>query len=160
MNIDDIYKIWDKFENSSLQSVTIELDDSKIKLKRNAKNKSVSEKTVKEKSVDKKTSTLANKSTPDDASKIDMDNDRLQAGEIKIKAPLVGTFYKAPKQGDEPFAIVGQNVKKGDVLGIVEAMKMMNDIVAPADGVVNEILVDDGELVSFDQLIMTLSKQK
>jgi len=74
----------------------------------------------------------------------------------KVKAPLVGTFYTAPSPDAEPFVSKGTTVKKGDVLCIIEAMKVMNEIQAPESGVVKEILVNNGDMVEFDQVIMKI----
>lgn len=68
-----------------------------------------------------------------------------------VKSPMVGSFYRAPAPGTPPFAEVGQEVKVGDVLCIVEAMKMMNQIEADKGGVIKAILVDNGAPVEFDQ---------
>lgn len=68
-----------------------------------------------------------------------------------VKAPMVGTFYRAGSPGAPPFVEVGQSVKKGDTLCIIEAMKLMNEIESDADGVVKAILVDNGQPVEFDQ---------
>lgn len=68
-----------------------------------------------------------------------------------VTAPLVGTFYTAPAPGDAPYVKPGQRVTKGDTLCLVEAMKTMNEIKAPCDCVVEEVLAQDGELVSFGQ---------
>jgi acetyl-CoA carboxylase biotin carboxyl carrier protein len=74
-----------------------------------------------------------------------------------ITSPMVGTFYRSPAPGGKPFVEVGSSVKKGDTVCIVEAMKMMNQIEADRDGVVEAILVDDGEPVEFDQPLIVLS---
>ena len=66
-----------------------------------------------------------------------------------VTAPLVGTFYTAPQPGGEPFVKPGQAVRKGQTLGLLEAMKMMSEVQAPCDCVIEEILVQDGTLVSF-----------
>ncbi|MGQ8366529.1 acetyl-CoA carboxylase biotin carboxyl carrier protein [Glaciecola sp. 1036] len=68
-----------------------------------------------------------------------------------LKSPMVGTFYRASSPEAQAFVEVGQKVKKGDTLCIVEAMKMMNQIESDADGVIKEILVDNQEPVEFDQ---------
>lgn len=68
-----------------------------------------------------------------------------------IKSPMVGTFYRSPSPGSKVFVEVGQQVQAGDVLCIVEAMKMMNQIEADKAGTVGAILVEDGEPVEFDQ---------
>ena len=73
-----------------------------------------------------------------------------KAGNL-IKSPLVGTFYAAPSEDAEPFVKVGDTVKKGQTLAIVEAMKLMNEIESEFDGVVTEILVENEENVEYGQ---------
>lgn len=73
-----------------------------------------------------------------------------------VNAPLVGIFYEAPGPDQPPFVSVGANVKKGQTICIVEAMKVMNEISAPSDGVVKEILVKNGDMVMFDQPLMVI----
>jgi acetyl-CoA carboxylase biotin carboxyl carrier protein len=77
-------------------------------------------------------------------------------GTSAVRAPLVGTFYTAPTPGAEPFVHVGDEVEAGQTLGIVEAMKLMNPIVAEAPGVVTEVRAGDAESVEFDQILMLL----
>ncbi len=78
------------------------------------------------------------------------------AGHV-VKSPMVGTFYRSPSPTSPPFAEVGKQVKAGDVICIVEAMKMMNQIEADKSGVIEAILVEDGEPVEFDQPLFTIS---
>lgn len=73
-----------------------------------------------------------------------------------VKAPLVGTFYAASAPDKPPFVTVGKRVKKGDVLMIIESMKLMNEVQSDFDGVVEEILVSNGQAVEFDQPIMII----
>ncbi len=73
-----------------------------------------------------------------------------------IKSPMVGTYYAAPSPGSPAFIQVGQHVKPGDVICIIEAMKMMNQIEADKAGVIEAILVEDGEPVEFDQPLVTI----
>jgi acetyl-CoA carboxylase biotin carboxyl carrier protein len=73
-----------------------------------------------------------------------------------VRSPMVGTFYRAPSPGSPTFVEVGQSVKVGDVVCIIEAMKMMNQIEADQAGVVEAILIDDGEPVEFDQPMVTI----
>ena len=73
-----------------------------------------------------------------------------------VKSPMVGTFYRSPSPSSPPFIEVGQQVKIGEVICIVEAMKMMNQIEATHTGVVEAILVEDGEPVEFDQPLITI----
>ena len=74
-----------------------------------------------------------------------------------VKSPMVGTFYGASSPGADNFVSVGQTVKVGDVICIVEAMKMMNQIEADKAGVIEEILVKDGEPVEFDQALVIIA---
>lgn len=73
-----------------------------------------------------------------------------------VKSPIVGTFYAAASPEKPPFVTVGQQVKKGDVLMIIESMKLMNEVQSEFDGTVAEILVKNGEAVEFDQPIMII----
>ncbi|NNL56836.1 MAG: acetyl-CoA carboxylase biotin carboxyl carrier protein [Pseudomonadales bacterium] len=73
-----------------------------------------------------------------------------------IKSPMVGTFYSSPSPDADVFVEVGQSVNKGDVVCIVEAMKMMNQIEADVSGVVQAILVEDGQPVEFDQSLILI----
>ena len=74
-----------------------------------------------------------------------------------IKSPLVGTFYAAPAADAKPFVKIGDRVKKGQVLAIVEAMKMMNEIESDCDGVISEILVTNGSPVEYGQPLFRIS---
>ena len=81
-------------------------------------------------------------------------------GELKgnvVKSPLVGTFYAAPAEDADPFVKVGDSVKEGQVLAIVEAMKLMNEIESDFDGTVEEIYVENGQAVEYGQPLFRLS---
>ena len=74
----------------------------------------------------------------------------------QVKAPLVGTFYRKPSPDSDPFVKVGDVVKKGQVLCIIEAMKMMNEIKSEFDGEVSSIEIEDGQPVEFGQTIIVI----
>ena len=74
----------------------------------------------------------------------------------KITSPIIGTAYLAPEPGGKKFIEVGQKIKKGDTVMIVEAMKTMNHVPSPLDGIVKEISVEDGQPVEFGQTIATI----
>lgn len=78
--------------------------------------------------------------------------DDLPAG-TQVKSPLVGTFYSAPSPDEPPFVLVGQEVREGDTLCIIEAMKVMNEIKAPCSGKVVRIMVQPGDMVEYNQLL-------
>jgi len=77
------------------------------------------------------------------------------AGHV-VKSPMVGTFYRSPSPSSPSFVEVGQHVKAGDVICIVEAMKMMNQIEADKTGTIEAILVENGQPVEFDQALVTI----
>lgn len=74
----------------------------------------------------------------------------------EVTAPMVGVFYAAPAPGDDPFVHVGSKVKAGETLCIIEAMKVLNEVTAEADGEVLEICVADGDLVEFGSCLMRI----
>lgn len=74
----------------------------------------------------------------------------------EVTAPMVGVFYASPAPGDEPFVRVGSKVKAGETLCIIEAMKVLNEVTAEADGEVLEICVADGDLVEFGSCLMRI----
>ncbi len=74
----------------------------------------------------------------------------------KIKSPIIGTAYLAPEPGGKKFVDVGKKIKKGDTVMIIEAMKTMNHVPSPFDGIVKEINVEDGQPVEFGQTIILL----
>lgn len=73
-----------------------------------------------------------------------------------VKSPMVGIFYTAPSPDAEPFIKVGDRVKKGDTLCIIEAMKLMNDVIAEEDGEIVEICAENGSLVEFGQVLFKI----
>ena len=79
-----------------------------------------------------------------------------QVDGTRIKSPIIGTAYLAPEPGGKKFAQVGESIKKGQTIMIVEAMKTMNHIPSPSDGVVKKILVNDGQPVEFGQVLIIL----
>lgn len=75
---------------------------------------------------------------------------------VAVKAPMVGVFYAAPSPEDDPYVSVGDTVKKGQVLCIIEAMKLMNEIIAERDGVVAEVCLESGQVVEYGQPLFYL----
>lgn len=83
------------------------------------------------------------------------DEDDLPEGHV-VKSPMVGTFYRSPSPGADAFVQVGQTVKQGETLCIIEAMKLLNEIEADASGVVKAILLDNGEPVEFGEPLFVI----
>ena len=74
----------------------------------------------------------------------------------QVKSPMVGTFYRAPGPGSKPFVELGQTVKPGDTLCIIEAMKLLNEIEAEVAGTVKEILAENGQAVEYGQVLFLI----
>jgi len=81
----------------------------------------------------------------------------VNVGKIEVKSPMVGVFYKASAPGAEPFVKVGSKVKKGDVLCIIEAMKLMNEIYAEQDGTIAEVCLNDGDVAEYSQVLFRMN---
>lgn len=79
-----------------------------------------------------------------------------QKGGAAVTSPMVGIFYAAPAENAEPYVKVGDSVKKGDVLCIIEAMKLMNEITADTDGVISEICAKNGQVVDFGTVLFRI----
>ncbi|WP_416326913.1 acetyl-CoA carboxylase biotin carboxyl carrier protein [[Eubacterium] hominis] len=141
MNTKEIQEIIAVFEKSNLSRMEIEADDVKLKM----------EKPIQEMPM---VQSIVNKQPTLTETKVE---EPIKKDGYWVKAPIVGTFYQSRAKGSTPFVEIGQHVKKGDVLCIIEAMKVMNEIHAPMDGVIAEILVTDDSMVEFDQELMRIA---
>ena len=143
MEFENLLKLIDKVSKSDLDSFSYEEDGTKIKLGKNKKNYVA---------VDGMTmtgeKTLCTQVSSESTTAVSDNNEEI--GFI-VKSPLVGVFYAAPSEDAEPFVTVGDSVKKGQTLAIIEAMKLMNEIESESDGVVKEIYVKNGEAVEYGQ---------
>ncbi|MFU8793223.1 MAG: acetyl-CoA carboxylase biotin carboxyl carrier protein [Acholeplasmataceae bacterium] len=146
MKIKEIQEIIENFEKSSLQTLELELENFKLKLSK-LKEAIVSEpQIIHSKNINQHQET----SLP-----LTKENDLTST---VVKSPLVGTYYAASSPDQPPFIEVGQSVKKGQVLMIVEAMKIMNEITSPIDGVIKEIHVKNGDIIQYDQVLVTIGE--
>lgn len=143
MDLNGVYEVVKFFEGSTLSELNLEMEGVRIGMKKGGLVEPVLERTV--------SAAPVQKDEPKQESKPVASDDVTM-----VEAPLVGTFYKAPAQNEAPFVLVGQQVKKGDVIGIIEAMKLMNEITAPCDGIVEAIYVEDGEMVDFHKALMAI----
>ncbi len=145
MNINEVYQLMDKFEGSTLSELSIEMEGVKLSVKKPGAGieQASTFKGRENNAAAPQTVTPA----PEAASK----------SSKAINAPLVGTFYRAAGPGEKPFVEVGQQVRKGDVVAIIEAMKLMNEITATEDGIVEEIVAEDGNLVEYNEILIRLS---
>lgn len=144
MDIREIYKLMETFEASEISELNLEMEGVKLALKKSTTETPhvfVTEKPERKQTEAKEEPEADHKEESED---------------ILIKAPLVGTFYRAASPEEKPFVIIGQQVKKGDVVGIIEAMKLMNEITAPEDGVVTAIEAGDGKMVEYDEVLLRM----
>ena len=140
MNYEDIKKLIEDMGNSKLTEINIDFPDgTRIGMKKD-KEVQVIERTtspiVQSQPVVEKTENKQESETKEEQGNI-------------VKSPMVGTFYLRPDPNSAPYVEVGKTVKKGDVLCIIEAMKLMNEIESEFDGTIAEILVKDGEMVEY-----------
>ena len=160
MDLKDVYELLDKFDGSACCEMELNLNGMQLNLK---KYSSIAAPSGLNNVVAGNTQTVVsgiNQSGLQAAvtqTQAEQVTDNASAGDaVEIKAPLVGTFYQAPGPDEQPYVKVGQQVKKGDVVGIIEAMKLMNEVVAPQDGVILSIDATDGNMVQYGQVIFTM----
>lgn len=98
---------------------------------------------------------VADGSLPDSSDQAEESEAREERGDtlLEITSPMVGTFYRAPSPDSDPFAKVGMQISPGDLLCIIEAMKLMNELEAEVEGVIREICIGDGEPVEYGQVL-------
>lgn len=149
MDLRQIKNIIKEFEDSSIDKLEISEKDFSIKLEKNNFQKTY---TVSP-SISEAVAT-----TPQVVAAPEVVKAEPQEVTVKVKAPLVGTFYEAPSPDANPFVKLNQHVNKGDVLFIVEAMKVMNEITAPVSGTVVKINVSDAAMVEYGQIVMEIKE--
>lgn len=146
MNTEHIKEIIQVFEDSKLSSMELEVDDMKLKMEKpTGVQMSVPMAAPVQEAVPA-VQPVPTAPTPE-----------VKSGHW-VKAPIVGTFYITRAEGSAPFIEIGQHVKKGDVLCIIEAMKVMNELHSPVDGIVQEILVTNESMVEFDQELIRIGE--
>ena len=149
MDLKDVYELLDKFDASACCEMVLNLNGTQLSLKKYS--------SIAVPSGLNNDSGLNNVVAGNTQTQAEQVTDNASAGDaIQIKAPLVGTFYQAPGPDEQPYVKVGQQVKKGDVVGIIEAMKLMNEVVAPQDGVILSIDATDGNMVQYGQVLFAM----
>lgn len=141
MEYNEIKQLITDMENSNLEEIHIELaDGTKLNMKKAQTAVKVVENKVEEKPIITHT----------------VDNTNVEENFKQITSPMVGTFYSKPSTTAEPFVKVGDKVKKGDVLCIIEAMKLMNEIESDVDGEIAEICYQDEDLVEYGSVLFKI----
>ena len=141
METKEIEKIIKIFETAKISHLELEVDNIKIKLDKELKESPVS-----------KVNTL---DTVEESFKEQAKEEKNKNG-LYVTSPLVGIYYEAQSEGAKPFVKVGDKVKKGDKLCIIEAMKVMNEITSPYDGVIKEIYFKNKTMVEFSSKLFRI----
>lgn len=147
-SIEELIEIMDKAELTALR---VDDGEMKIELERSGSSLSASALPLMAERVG---ALLAGKDESNEAVVADVPEDD---STILVKSPTVGMFYVAPSPDEAPFVMAGQEVLSGQTLAIVEAMKMMNEITAPAPGIVTEVLAANGTQVEYDQSLFRIA---
>ena len=160
---DDLDRLIEKISTSDIQEFSLEGEDFKLEIKRNVLDQNqVINNLVSNTSFDKQT--IANQKTINDNIPVVNEPEPPQVAPpgrsdlTEITSPMVGTFYRAAAPGEEPFVEVGNNVKVGQTICILEAMKLMNEIESEFNAEIVEILVENGTPVEFGQVLMRVKQ--
>lgn len=146
MNMEQIQDIIKIFESSSVAKMELEINDMKIKLEKPTAQEVIVQPMI------------AQPITNMPSVKEEVSEVVEEVVGTWIKSPIVGTFYSSRAKGSTPFVEIGQHVKKGDILCIIEAMKVMNEIHSPVDGVIQAILPTNESMVEFDQDLIRIGE--
>ena len=148
LDYNQIKELIKEIDSSSLRVFELENSDIKLKLSKNEENSSSKENVIN--TTSSENSTVFTKETKTTTEETLVEDEELIEENLNIvKSPLVGTYYSSSTTGGAPYVEVGSKVKKGDVLCIVEAMKIMNEITSEVDGEIVEALRSDEEIVEF-----------
>jgi len=160
---DDLDRLLEKLSTSDIQEFSLEGEDFKLEIKRNVFDQNqVINNLVSNTSFDKQT--IANQKTINDNLPVVNEPEAPQVAPpgrsdlTEITSPMVGTFYRAAAPGEDPFVEIGNNVKVGQTICILEAMKLMNEIESEFNAEIVEILVENGTPVEFGQVLMRVKQ--
>ena len=160
---EDLNRLIDKISTSDIQEFSLEGEDFKLEIKRNLLDQSqFSNNSVSNNSYDRQT--IANQKAINDNVSLVNEPETAQVAPpgrsdlTDVTSPMVGTFYRAAAPGEDPFVEVGNNVKVGQTICILEAMKLMNEIESEFNAEIVEILVENGTPVEFGQVLMRVKQ--
>ena len=159
---DDLNRLIEKISKSDIQEFSLEGEDFKLEIKRNLLHNNEANNSIPNTSFDRKP--IANPKSINDNVPIVNESEEPQmpppgrSDLTDITSPMVGTFYRASAPGEDPFVEVGDNVKVGQTICILEAMKLMNEIESEFNSEIVEILVENGTPVEFGQVLMRVKQ--
>ena len=151
MEISNVYDLIDRFDNSDITSMKLEMEGMKLSLSRDPASQNKAEYGIK--NIDNTENNDASRNKDIEGS---INNKTEKSAGYEVKAPLSGMFYTAATPEAEPFVKVGTKVTKGDVIGIIEAMKMMNEVKSTEAGTIVKILVEDGVVVKKEEVLFEI----
>ena len=154
MTLDEIKAIIKEFDQSGLSFLEFESNETRIKLKKSLKIMNNRQDGMPIKLISNE-----NKNTVEVVPESKAQENIIQENTVFIKAPLVGVFYEKSEPNTKPYVTIGQRVKKGEVVCLIEAMKMINEVTAPVNGIVKRILIENESLVSFGEMLMEIEEQ-
>ena len=160
---EDLNRLIEKISTSDIQEFSLEGEDFKLEIKRNLIDQNQVNNNVDSISSFDRQSIANQKSINDNASLVSEPEEPQvpppgRSDLTEITAPMVGTFYRASAPGEDPFVEVGNNIKVGQTICILEAMKLMNEIESEFNAEIVEILVDNGTPVEFGQVLMRVKQ--
>ena len=160
---EDLNRLIEKISTSDIQEFSLEGEDFKLEIKRNLFDQNqFTNNSVSNNSYDRQT--IANQKAINDNVSLVNEPETTQvappgrSGLTEVTSPMVGTFYRAAAPGEDPFVEVGNNVKVGQTICILEAMKLMNEIESEFNAEIVEILVENGTPVEFGQVLMRVKQ--
>ena len=154
MTLDEIKAIIKEFDQSGLSFLEFESNETRIKLKKSLKFMDNRQDGMPIKLISNE-----NKNTVEVVPESKAQENIIQENTVFIKAPLVGVFYEKSEPNTKPYVTIGQKIKKGEVVCLIEAMKMINEVTAPVNGIVKRILIENESLVSFGEMLMEIEEQ-
>lgn len=153
MDLRKIKKLMELLEESGIAEIEVKEGEESIKLSRNISTTNMQASQMIQQPIQTR-QPPTNQQIPEIGT--NTVNDLKEGKRNTVNSPMVGTFYASASPESKPFVTIGQSVKKGDTLCILEAMKMMNQVQAESDGKIVEILVDNAEPVEFDQPLFVI----
>ena len=148
MDIRKVKKLIELLEESGLSEIEITEGDDNVRISKQTTSKFNASETV-----------VYSNQMQDNNEVSSNDKQIPRNGFHEVKAPMIGTYYQAAEPGAESFVKVGDPVSQGDTLCIIEAMKMMNKIESDADGIIERVLVQNGDPVEFDEVLFLISQE-
>tara|TARA_X000000950_G_scaffold256499_1_gene321997 strand:+ start:25 stop:465 length:441 start_codon:yes stop_codon:yes gene_type:complete len=146
MDIRKIKKLIEMLQDSDLKEIEVSQGDESVRISRDNKSQTYAEPIIQKQFIHEASNVVSQEEIPQEEVKGN-----------KVASPIVGTFYRKPSPDKDPFIKVGDVVQEGDILCIIEAMKMMNEIKSDFSGKVVSIDVEDGQPVEYGQHIITIN---